>query len=523
MKKTILFSVILALLIPAAALAQTEFSLGGFIKLDSFWDSSQIGKNNPGIDQRNNNNDFQHGRLHFTAQGSRFNFTIKGPKLWGAQTTGFIEVDFDCGGGTDQVLNASNNYTPRLRHAMFRLNWPETELLMGQYWSMFCEYYPDTTEDGPFQMKGQATARLAQIRLTQKFAGDWTVAGLIGEPTTISSVPTAAAVGETIPGALSGNVLANHTLNTNGQSAESPQVQGKIQYQHDWWGQAAFFGRPMPFTAQITAGWQRNEARNANQALNGGLATFGQTFGQNGFVLQNIRQRDHQYLNPWMLQGNLFLPILPTYSKNLAGTASLSGQLYVGQGLEAFGEDNGQGNSFFRFRGISGFPGGPGLTAAGAATPAAAAVAEYYDLELTKKYGGYVQGQYYFNNEWFMNVVWGFSRVFGIPEGRNSNLATANNNLAGLGAAGISPGYVYASLLDQYKMNQEIAATLWFRPITAIKFGLQYAYSRTDWLQKLPSPSAQWTSSSILPISSGNNVKDVGESHRIQFVGFFYF
>ena len=36
-----------------------------------------------------------HGRLKFTAQGSRFNFTIKGPKLWGAQVTGFIEMDFD--------------------------------------------------------------------------------------------------------------------------------------------------------------------------------------------------------------------------------------------------------------------------------------------------------------------------------------------------------------------------------------------------------------------------------------------
>ncbi len=33
MKKTILILVVLALLVPAAALAATEFSLGGFIKL----------------------------------------------------------------------------------------------------------------------------------------------------------------------------------------------------------------------------------------------------------------------------------------------------------------------------------------------------------------------------------------------------------------------------------------------------------------------------------------------------------
>ena len=31
-------------------------------------------------------------------------------------------------------------------------------------------------------MTGTPTARLPQIRFTQKFAGDWTVAGLIGDP-----------------------------------------------------------------------------------------------------------------------------------------------------------------------------------------------------------------------------------------------------------------------------------------------------------------------------------------------------
>ena len=65
---------------------------------------------------------------------------------------------------------------------MFRFNWPTSELLFGQYWSMFCEYYSEMAEDGPLQMTGTPTARLAQIRFTQKFLGDWTVAGLIGDP-----------------------------------------------------------------------------------------------------------------------------------------------------------------------------------------------------------------------------------------------------------------------------------------------------------------------------------------------------
>ncbi len=79
-----------------------------------------------------------------TAQESRFNFTIKGPKLWGATTTGFIEMDFDaqC---RSAGCPATNSYTPRLRHAMFRLNWPETELMFGQYWGMFSEYGPEAS------------------------------------------------------------------------------------------------------------------------------------------------------------------------------------------------------------------------------------------------------------------------------------------------------------------------------------------------------------------------------------------
>ena len=52
---------------------------------------------------------------------------------------------------------------------MFRFNWPTSELLFGQYFSMFCEWYAESAEDGPLQMTGTPTARLAQIRFTQKF------------------------------------------------------------------------------------------------------------------------------------------------------------------------------------------------------------------------------------------------------------------------------------------------------------------------------------------------------------------
>ena len=52
-----------------------------------------------------------------------------------------------------------------------------SELLFGQYFSMFSEWYAESAEDGPMQMTGTPTARLPQIRFTQTFLQDWTVAG----------------------------------------------------------------------------------------------------------------------------------------------------------------------------------------------------------------------------------------------------------------------------------------------------------------------------------------------------------
>ena len=145
MKKTILLLVVLALLVPASAFAATEFSLGGFIKLDTIWDSTQNPKTANVVINRNNDPQFQHGHFLETAQGTRFNFTIKGPTLWGASTTGFIEGDFD--GSGDIRQSATSSYLFRLRHAMFRLNWPETELMFGQYWGMFSEFAPEAPGD----------------------------------------------------------------------------------------------------------------------------------------------------------------------------------------------------------------------------------------------------------------------------------------------------------------------------------------------------------------------------------------
>jgi hypothetical protein len=496
MKKFIVFAVVLALLVPAAAFADgADFALGGFIKLDAMWDTNPaVGKNMYLLPVRDNDGN-KHGRLKFTAQGSRFNFTIKGPKLWGAQVTGFMEIDFDTNDIGVSGGSPSASYTPRLRHAMFRFNWPTSELLLGQYFSMFSEWYAESAEDGPLMVTGTPTARLAQIRFTQKFLGDWTVSGLMGNPNNV------ALLGNTYNNPVVGNAY------NNGQYAESPQVQGKVQYQHDWWGKAAYYGKPIPFTAQFVAGWQRNIQRQSNDiaaasvfALNGNTAfgglpsgfwsgINGAAFGNGSINIQN------EHVNPWLLMGSLFIPVIPTHSANLAGTASILTQWWIGQGVDAFGF-NGTGGNLYK------------LNNRRFATTAVNQM--NYEAVLLKKFGGFVEGQYYFNNQWFVNGVYAVSKAYGVSRARYNWIAGINgiNNMEW-------------AMGDNAQTIQQAAVTLWYRPIQAIKFGLQYEYSAAHYFQNILPLGGP----AIVPAAPGSTVNrsNFGDAHRVEFVGFFYF
>ena len=48
----------------------------------------------------------------------------------------------------------------------------------------------------------------------------------------------------------------------------------------------------------------------------------------------------------------------------------------------------------------------------------AAANTQVYEAQLLKKFGGMVEGQYYFNNQWFVNAVYGWSKAYGVSRAR---------------------------------------------------------------------------------------------------------
>jgi len=472
MKKFIVFVVVLALLAPSLVMAATEFSLGGFIKMDMMWDSDNgVGHTINAPPARNNDPNRKHGRLKFTAQYSRFNFTIKGPDLWGAHTTGFLEMDFDSSERpiVNTSFTASNSFTPRLRQAMFRFNWPTSELMLGQYWSMFCEYPAEPAEDTALTMTGNPTNRLAQVRFTQKFMSDWTVAALIGDPT-----QALLGASTTVPS------LYNLNIN-NGQSAESPRVEGKIRYAHDLWGKAAYYGKPTPFTIQFTGGWQRNVLRQSNFAAN--------AFGEQNSVAATINV-NNQYLNPWLAMGSLFLPVIPTQSANLAGTASILTQWWIGQGVDTFGF-NGVGSNLYRFN--NNWWGQSNR-----------------DAQLLKKFGGFVQGQYYFTNQWYANAIYAVSKAYGVDQSRF---------LMPSGLGGNQFSEIAYTSLNEAKTIQQVDLTLWYRPIQAIKFGLQYSYVAANYFQiagGAAATAAPW-------LGTVNHATNFGDMHRVEFVGYFYF
>ena len=300
-----------------------------------------------------------------------------------------------------------------------------------------------------------------------------------------------------------------NTAINNGQSAETPQVQAKVKYAHDWWGKAAYYGKPTPFTARL---WPAGSAMSCGPVKLLVRLTPSAPWGTPLFPMSRplIRQGmwvfrpvpstcRTQYVNPWLVMGSLFIPVIPTHSANLAGTASILTQWWIGEGVEAFGFA-GVNSNLFNINNNK-------FNTAGT---------QVYDVHLLKKFGGMVEGQYYFTNQWFFNAVYGVSKAYNVSRARFLQAPAGNTALSGINAMEWAMG-------DNAQTIQQVSATLWYRPIQAIKFGLQYSYAAaTYFAYALPT-----TSNAGVPAGLGAantvNRSHFGDDHRVEFVGFFYF
>ena len=141
-----------------------------------------------------------------------------------------------------------------------------------------------------------------------------------------------------------------------------------------------------------------------------------------------------------------------------------------------------------------------------------------YEAELLKKFGGFVEGQYYFNNQWFLNAVYAFSKAYGVSRARSGTFPGAGGALFANGLNGME--WAYNGDIPQ--TIQQAAVTLWYRPIQAIKFGLQYEYTAATYFQYL-TPTTNAAPPAGFNATNNVNRSHFGDDHRVEFVGFFYF
>ncbi|MCP4552888.1 MAG: hypothetical protein GY834_12795 [Bacteroidetes bacterium] len=200
MKKTLI--VIMISFLPIIMMAQDKPIFGikfsGFVKNDIYFDSRQNVAVRDGhfylypldksLEQGSEFDINSKSNFNMLSIQTRLKGSITGPDAFGAKTSAVIEGAFF--GHTATDINGF-----RLRHAFAKLNWENTELLIGQYWhAMFItECFPGTVSFNtgvPFQ----PFSRNPQIRVTQKFDGlklsfaamsqrDFTSMGPIGSST----------------------------------------------------------------------------------------------------------------------------------------------------------------------------------------------------------------------------------------------------------------------------------------------------------------------------------------------------
>jgi hypothetical protein len=145
--------------------------LSGYVRAESFFDTYRSNDNRDGetymyplrenLDSSGNDIN-KLNQLQLLGLQSRVRVNVTGGTAFGAKTSGLIEADFM--GNTD-----ANKYVLRLRNAMVKLDWENSQLLVGQWWHLVCmsEFSPSTVAFGsgvPFN----SLNRSPQIRYTYK-------------------------------------------------------------------------------------------------------------------------------------------------------------------------------------------------------------------------------------------------------------------------------------------------------------------------------------------------------------------
>ena len=377
------------------------------------------------------------------------------------------------------------------------------KLLFGQYWSVNSELIPETADSGGYCLYGATQLRVPQVRYTQKFGNGFDASLALCSPQN---------------GRWGLNVDANNPI--EGETSETPMVEAKVRFEQDLYGKAGWYGKPRAFYVGLGAGYfrSRNQASNFTNTQSATFYNQGVyfspfagpgfiqdtwhqtsavtttnnwgTLGTNNFATPaavlappaalplvptsqtvtatNTMRANMRYHDHWLFLLENFAPIIPTVSKNLAGSLSLAHQWWIGQGVAAWRLALPGNDRFYNFAALGG---GTNFN---------------YNMSLLKMYGGYLQLQYYWTEPIYTNINFGFSKSFGFNQAR-SNVAPG--------------GFFYANPIGYDPINStwQAGVTQWYRPVAAVKFALQYTYQRVNYMQ-------------ITTV--GSNTSNVGQNHN---------
>ncbi len=155
----------------APTASKFNLTIGGFIKLDSAYNSTNFGPTGyftPTNVPKDSSLPGKKDQYISSIRQSRLWFKSSGPTLLGAKTNALLEFDFS---NTNNAKSSAENLnaTPRLRHAYGNLDWGTTKLLFGQTGDIFGQLSGNTLD---FNSGSQAGffggTRTPQIRLTQQ-------------------------------------------------------------------------------------------------------------------------------------------------------------------------------------------------------------------------------------------------------------------------------------------------------------------------------------------------------------------
>lgn len=237
--------------------------------------------------------------FNISSLSSRLRGKISGPDVFGSKTSGLVEMDFI-------GPNGSSTWALRLRHAMVKLDWKTTQLLVGQYWHPMwaTECFPGTvsfSSGTPFN----PLSRNPQFRLTKKFGGISVLGAIMSQGMFATSGGKETTQNSMIPEAhiqvQYKNDLISAGAGVNLQSLR-PQLKTSKNYVDETLVHSmSYFGyvkvSTAPITAKVYAMYGQN---NDNMVMMGGYATKDMPYSVDQLAKGFVEYTAYNTLSSWV-------------------------------------------------------------------------------------------------------------------------------------------------------------------------------------------------------------------------------